>query len=1026
MKKLYLLFILFTISLNAQEPFITTWQIPENDLSFYTPIYGDDNNYTVDFGDGTVLTNQTQAVEHIYAAPGIYTVTFSGNIGRLSFPYETFSNLYFTILTVAQWGDIQWTSMEDAFKGCTNLTITATDTPDLSQVTSMKGMFSICFSLNQPLNDWDVSNITDMSEMFSLASTFNQPLDSWDVSNVTNMHGMFRLAHAFNQPIDSWDVSNVTDMSGMFNDAQVFNQPLNNWDVSNVTNMNEMFLTALTFNQPLDNWDVSNVTTMRQMFSYALEFDQPIENWKVGNVTDMYSMFSGTENFNQPLDNWDVDHVINMGAMFANALEFNQPLNSWDVSNVTTMAAMFFGSYNALPNGSSFNQPLDNWNVSGVTNMASMFSRNSSFNQPLNSWDVSNVTDMEGMFSDASNFNHDISGWNVGNVTDMSSMFLQAVNFNQPLESWNVANVTDMGAMFDNAISFNQPLDNWDVSGVTNMNGMFYNASSFNRPLGNWEVANVEFMQFMFDNASGFNQDISSWNFGSNVILDNMVSGSALDIQNYDALLLRFSNLELENKVFTANMLHYCDEDVHNYLIYGLGWTIEGDSLGTDCPSNRIFGNVIYDENANGCDTEDPKINNFLLNIDNGEIHYSTIPSEEEYNLHVMDNTYTVSLLNVPDYFTVSPPSSTVEFTSLGNEEEINFCLTGNEAINDLNIILLPLNESRPGFESNYRLAAENIGTQTITGATISFTYDSTKQSFVSSSEPPASATANQLTFDLGIIESLESKTIDIIMETFTAVNEGETINFITSVTPETNDYTPEDNVYNLGQTVTDSYVSNNKKVLQGDKIYMEQTDSYLDYIIEFQNTGLSSANTVKIKDIIHEKLDWTTFKPVSASHSYSVKITNGHMAEFIFNNINLPNEGADEEGSKGFVAYRIKPVQDIAVGNIITGAAQIFFDNHLIQTNSADTEVVEHLGLSQSQAAGFYIYPNPTKGVLHIRALQGQSIENITIYSLQGSEVMNIKGQQESINVQDLSAGIYLLNIQTNQGISQHRLIKK
>ena len=65
-------------------------------------------------------------------------------------------------------------------------------------------------------------------------SVFNQDISSWDVSNVTSMRSMFTRANAFNQDIGNWDVSNVTNMNMMFQAASSFNQDLSGWCVSNI------------------------------------------------------------------------------------------------------------------------------------------------------------------------------------------------------------------------------------------------------------------------------------------------------------------------------------------------------------------------------------------------------------------------------------------------------------------------------------------------------------------------------------------------------------------------------------------------------------------------------------------------------------------------------------------------------------------------------------------------------------------------------------------------------------------------
>ena len=47
-----------------------------------------------------------------------------------------------------------------------------------------------------------------------------------ELSNVTTMGGMFGNASSFNQPLNNWNVSNVRSMWDMFNGATSFNQPL--------------------------------------------------------------------------------------------------------------------------------------------------------------------------------------------------------------------------------------------------------------------------------------------------------------------------------------------------------------------------------------------------------------------------------------------------------------------------------------------------------------------------------------------------------------------------------------------------------------------------------------------------------------------------------------------------------------------------------------------------------------------------------------------------------------------------------
>ena len=276
------------------------------------------------------------------------------------------------ILTIEQWGDIEWSSMEAAFYGASNLTYSATDTPDLSGVTSMASMFRNASVFNGDIGDWDVSSVTDMTLLFIGNYAFNQDIGDWDVSNVTLMIRMFAEAEAFDQDIGDWDVSNVTRMGGMFNGAEAFNQDISDWDVSSVTDMRGMFINADAFNQDIGDWDVSNVTVMLSMFAFADLFNQDIgydpgteEGWDVSGVTNMNGMFRDAVAFNQDISAWDVSSVKFMDSMFWNATEFNQDIGGWDISSVESMDFMF-------RDAGSFNQNLGDWNISSVTTMRDM------------------------------------------------------------------------------------------------------------------------------------------------------------------------------------------------------------------------------------------------------------------------------------------------------------------------------------------------------------------------------------------------------------------------------------------------------------------------------------------------------------------------------------------------------------------------------------------------------------------------------------------------------------------------------
>jgi len=268
---------------DAEDAFITTWETTTDNEMITIPTNSGlyTYNYTINWGDGISNVNQTTDATHTYATAGTYTISILG----------TFPAIYFNnggdrdkIQTIAQWGSITWESMNRAFYGCTNITLTATDVPDLTNVTDISLMFENARIFNGDLSSWNVSSVTDMTRMFIGATVFNQDLSSWDVSNVTDMEGMFRSAPAFNQDLSSWNVSNVTNMSTMFANASSFDQDISNWNVSGVIDMLGMFNKATAFNQNISSWNVNSVLNMTAMFQEATSFNQDLSNWDTSNV----------------------------------------------------------------------------------------------------------------------------------------------------------------------------------------------------------------------------------------------------------------------------------------------------------------------------------------------------------------------------------------------------------------------------------------------------------------------------------------------------------------------------------------------------------------------------------------------------------------------------------------------------------------------------------------------------------------------------------------------------------------------
>ena len=309
-----------TLDMKNCTPFTTTWQTTDGQITI--PTTGGGYSYDIVW---TNLTNATVGDGSITGQTGDYTITglANGDIYQVEitgvFPRIFFNNTgdKDKILTVEYWGDIQWSSMNSAFYGCTNLTVPAVDAPDLT-------------------------NAISLQQMFQGALSFNQSIDHWDVSGIVSFYGMFENASSYNQPLNSWTLTNAQDISSMFNGATSFNQPLDNWVTTGITDIKVMFKNASSFNQPVNHFDVSLVSDFAGTFEGASSFDQPLNNWNMSSATTLALMFYNNSSFNQPIGNWDVSGVSNFSYMFANATSYNQNLGNWDISNATNMTDMLW------------------------------------------------------------------------------------------------------------------------------------------------------------------------------------------------------------------------------------------------------------------------------------------------------------------------------------------------------------------------------------------------------------------------------------------------------------------------------------------------------------------------------------------------------------------------------------------------------------------------------------------------------------------------------------------------------------
>lgn len=108
------------------------------------------------------------------------------------------------------------------------------------------------------------------------------------------------------------------------------------------------------------------------------------------------------------------------------------------------------------------------------------------------------------------------------------------------------------------------------------------------------------------------------------------------------------------------------------------------------------------------------------------------------------------------------------------------------------------------------------------------------------------------------------------------------------------------------------------------------------------------------------------------------------------------------------------------------TVSASVKFDNLVARASNSDTLLGNETFKLSSNI--FAVYPNPANDFINISNSENIQVSNIKITDLNGRVVKQSNFDNVSninLNVSDLSAGIYMMNINTNEGSTVKKIIK-
>lgn len=446
--------------------------------------------------------------------------------------------------------------------------------------------------------------------------------------------------------------------------------------------------------------------------------------------------------------------------------------------------------------------------------------------------------------------------------------------------------------------------------------------------------------------------------------------------------------------------------------------------------ANLITGRAYKDFNQNQIfDTTDQAISGSGIEI-TPDPYLIVTNMDGTYEAFVDTGSYYLNISNIPNYYSQVPSTDTVIFTTVDSTANVDLRLEPIPGAHDVSIDIVPAEQMTVGNVATHKLIVTNNGTFH-EDVNVFFSPLSYSEPFSSVDiSPSMSINGNYYVTTLMDMNPGESRvfTIDytvpvdflnIIGETSTTEAEASIID---------TDAIPQDNYVILSDVPVAPYDPNIKIVNEPVQIDVNNLDNieWINYTVYFQNEGNAPAVDVRIEDIIDSNLVLSTIKIIDASDSLYATV-NQRKVTFHFDSIMLPSKDVDEEGSKGYVSFKLKRTPGLSLGDSINNIADIYFDfNPAIITNTTLNEVVSFVGYEsiEKQNSDFVIFPNPASSYLTIQNLPESNL-TIKLIDLNGKIYLSERtgGSQEfTLTIDKLTSGTYLLKV----GDSTNKIVIK
>ena len=439
-----------------------------------------------------------------------------------------------------------------------------------------------------------------------------------------------------------------------------------------------------------------------------------------------------------------------------------------------------------------------------------------------------------------------------------------------------------------------------------------------------------------------------------------------------------------------------------------------------------MSGNVFFDENENGIlESNENLLPNFPIEVTPSAFAVFT---NDDGGFRIFGDAGTYEL--TPQYGGCWGASGSTNFTiDFDGVNPVEDILIATKQISNAENVQVNLTSAptRCGFTVPFWMNYTNTGCQTIDGKIQ--LVQSSLTTLISTNTPPDQTISDTLIWNFENLFPGENRQVDLTFEVAGVQFLGDTISVPLQFLKEN----PDGSFTQIDESIFTSIINcaydpNDKQTYPRRSEIEPYDENYtlmnerMDYTIRFQNTGTDTAFNIVIRDTLSTDLDWTTFRPLSASHDFETIFHEDGAVEFFFENILLVDSFSNEPMSHGYVQFSIHANDNLLDATSIFNSASIYFDfNPPILTNTVENIMVEMLPVFTSTQNDFItkqlqLFPNPVEigeNLVLNNLMLGE--KRISVFNSLGQVVFREKTADTfyEIKNQNWKAGVYVVLVE-------------